>query len=79
MVATQDAAAHVAQRSKLRASLQATGCRLRASIGDVSHGQLLWSSILLCWADGHQTQFLASTYHIQNDGQTDWVFQLMRE
>jgi len=47
----------------LRALLEATGCRLRASIGTVSPWRLPWSSMLLCRANGHKTQLLASTYH----------------
>jgi hypothetical protein len=55
----------------LRASLEATGCRLRASIGAVSPQRLPWSSMLLCYADGHKTQLLASMYHTKQ-----WTDQL---
>jgi hypothetical protein len=55
------------------ASLEATGCCLRASIGAVSPRWLPWSSmlLLLCRADGHKTQLLASTYHTKQ-----WTDQL---
>jgi hypothetical protein len=57
----------------LRASLNATGCHLRASFGDVSPRGLPWSSMLLwlCRADGHKTHLLAITYHTKQ-----WTDQL---
>ena len=71
LAATPDDVLCITQCGMLRALLEATGCRLRASIGAVSPRRLPWSSILLCRADGHKTQLLASTYHTKR-----WTDQL---
>ena len=71
LAAAPDDASCITQCGMLRALLEATGCRLRASIGAVSPRRLPWSSILLCGAEGHKTQLFASTYHTKR-----WTDQL---
>ncbi len=78
LAAAPDDASCITWCRMLRALLEATGCRLQASIGADSPRRLPWSSMLLCHTDGHKNNFyLART--IQNDGQTNWDFLRIKE